>query len=97
MLAERRFWQGQMDGVWCLVLCERQSGVYTPVPSAFFDSLPSETDRVRACGQNWVATWKATGDAFCRLADLNIKKRALDEAREAWLCALFEVARRLRC
>ncbi|MFG3594740.1 alpha/beta hydrolase family protein [Bradyrhizobium sp. RDI18] len=47
--------------------------------------------------QNWAATWTATGDAYCRLADLNINKRVFDMATEAWLCALtaFEVARRL--
>ncbi|WP_018322512.1 S9 family peptidase, partial [Bradyrhizobium sp. WSM2793] len=37
------------------------------------------------------------GDAHCLVGDLNIKRGALDEASEAWLCALtaFEVARRL--
>ncbi|WP_143109193.1 alpha/beta hydrolase [Bradyrhizobium sp. Rc3b] len=47
--------------------------------------------------RGWVATWTGTGDAYCRLADLNINKKEFDEATEAWLCALtaFEVARRL--
>ncbi|MFC7697396.1 alpha/beta hydrolase family protein [Bradyrhizobium sp. GCM10028915] len=47
--------------------------------------------------QNWVATWTGTGDAYCRIADLNLNKKEFDEATEAWLCALtaFEVAKRL--
>ncbi|MDE5458962.1 alpha/beta hydrolase [Bradyrhizobium sp. CSA112] len=47
--------------------------------------------------QNWVTRWANIGDAHFHLADLNIKKKAFDEATEAWLCALtaFEVARRL--
>ncbi|WGD51154.1 hypothetical protein QA641_37560 [Bradyrhizobium sp. CB1650] len=47
--------------------------------------------------QNWGATWAGTGDAYRRLADLNINRKEYDGATEAWLCALtaFEVARRL--
>lgn len=47
--------------------------------------------------RNWVARWANIGDAHCLVGDLNIKRGALDEASEAWLCALtaFEVARRL--
>ncbi|WOH52452.1 S9 family peptidase [Bradyrhizobium sp. sBnM-33] len=47
--------------------------------------------------QNWAATWTTTGDAYYRLADLNIGKGVFDVATDAWLCALtaFEVARRL--
>ncbi len=47
--------------------------------------------------QNWVARWTEIGDAQCRRADLNIRRKAFDEAGEAWLCALtaFEVARRI--
>ncbi|MEZ2146752.1 alpha/beta hydrolase [Bradyrhizobium sp. DN5] len=65
--------------------------------SAFLDRLSAEEDRAETDRQNWVATWTKTGDAYCRLADLKINKRAFDEATEAWLCALtaFEVARRL--
>lgn len=65
--------------------------------SAFLDRLLVQEDGAEAGRQNWVATWAKTGDAYCRLADLNINKRAFDKATEAWLCALtaFEVARRL--
>ncbi|UPK20560.1 hypothetical protein [Bradyrhizobium sp. 131] len=65
--------------------------------SIFLDSLPSDDGRTGTARQNWVATWAKTGDAYSGLADLNINKRAFDEATEAWLCALtaFEVARRL--
>lgn len=65
--------------------------------SAFLDSLPAEEDRAEKARRNWVATWTKTGDAYCRLADLKINKKAFDEATEAWFCALtaFEVARRL--
>lgn len=65
--------------------------------SAFLDSLLPEDDHAQLARQNWGATWAETGDAYCRLADLNINKREYDEATEAWLCALtaFEVARRL--
>ncbi|WOH64339.1 hypothetical protein [Bradyrhizobium sp. BWA-3-5] len=47
--------------------------------------------------QNWAATWTEIGDARCLLAELNIKKKAFEEATEAWLCALtaFEVAKHL--
>ncbi|MGY4601531.1 hypothetical protein ACVWXL_009277 [Bradyrhizobium sp. GM22.5] len=47
--------------------------------------------------QNWGAAWAGTGDAYCRLANLNINKKEYEEATEAWLCALtaFEIARRL--
>ncbi|MGY3387570.1 hypothetical protein ACVWW6_000161 [Bradyrhizobium sp. USDA 3311] len=65
--------------------------------SAFLDSLLLEDDPAQSTRQKWVATWAGTGDAYCRLADLNINKKEYHEAREAWLCALtaFEVARRL--
>ncbi|MCA6120022.1 hypothetical protein J6524_35035 [Bradyrhizobium sp. WSM 1738] len=65
--------------------------------SAFFDSLPSEADSAETGRQDWAATWITTGDAYCRLADLNTGKRAFGAATEAWLCALtaFEIARRL--
>lgn len=47
--------------------------------------------------QNWVARWTNIGDAHCVLCEMNLKKGALAEATNAWLCALtaFEVARRL--
>ncbi|MDA9513102.1 hypothetical protein XI04_08555 [Bradyrhizobium sp. CCBAU 11430] len=63
--------------------------------SAFLDGL--QGDRAQLARQHWGATWAGTGDAYCRLADLNINKKEYDEAAEAWLCALtaFEVARRL--
>ncbi|MET4328679.1 hypothetical protein ABIB80_004514 [Bradyrhizobium sp. i1.15.2] len=50
-----------------------------------------------AVQQNWITRWTSVGDDHCVLADLNIKKGALDKASEAWLCALtaFEIARRL--
>jgi len=65
--------------------------------SAFLDSLPSADDCLQMVLQGWVAAWTGTGDAYCRVADLNINKKEFDEATEAWLCALtaFEVARRL--
>lgn len=65
--------------------------------SVFLDSLPAEEHRVETARRNWVATWTKTGDAYYRLADLNINKKAFEEATEAWLSALtaFEVARRL--
>ncbi|MCK1624095.1 hypothetical protein IVA98_13020 [Bradyrhizobium sp. 160] len=65
--------------------------------SAFLDGLLPEDDRAQLARQNWGATWAGTGDAYCRLADLNINKKKYDEATQAWLCALtaFEVARRL--
>lgn len=63
--------------------------------SVFLDNLE---DMYGAVGRkNWITKWTKIGDAHCRLAELNIAKRAFDEASEAWLCALtaFEVARRL--
>lgn len=65
--------------------------------SAFLDGLLPENDRAQLARQNWGATWARTGDAYCRLAELNLNKKECDEATEAWLCALtaFEVARRL--
>ncbi|MGL9623253.1 hypothetical protein QRQ56_35405 [Bradyrhizobium sp. U531] len=46
---------------------------------------------------NCFAQWTCIGDAHRALADLNSKRGEVDEATEAWLCALtaFEVARRL--
>ncbi|MFK4529309.1 hypothetical protein ABIF90_007290 [Bradyrhizobium japonicum] len=48
-------------------------------------------------GQSWAARWTSIGDVHCALGNLNIEKGGLNEATEAWLCALtaFEVARRL--
>lgn len=65
--------------------------------SAFLDGLLPEDDHAQLARQNWGATWAGAGDAYCRLADLNLDKNKYDEATEAWLCALtaFEVARRL--
>ncbi|WP_247566700.1 alpha/beta hydrolase [Bradyrhizobium sp. 151] len=47
--------------------------------------------------QDWIARWTNIGDHHCLLGESNIKNGAVDEATEAWLCALtaFEVARRL--
>jgi hypothetical protein len=63
----------------------------------FLDNPPVEVVRSGTGRKNWVARWSEIGDAQLLLAGLNIKKRAFDEAAEAWLCALtaFEVARRL--
>lgn len=65
--------------------------------SAFLDGLPPVDDCAQIVRQAWHANWTGTGDAYCRIADLNIHKKKFDEATEAWLCALtaFEVARRL--
>lgn len=65
--------------------------------SAFLDSLPPADDCALRVRQSWVDTWTGTGDAYCRIADLNLSKKEFNEATEAWLCALtaFEVARRL--
>ncbi|MCP3392255.1 alpha/beta hydrolase [Bradyrhizobium sp. CCGB12] len=61
----------------------------------FLDNVPDDRDGVSR--NNWVARWTSIGDAQCQLGDLNVEKKRLDEAIEAWLCALtaFEVARRL--
>ncbi|MCK1738264.1 hypothetical protein IVA79_30780 [Bradyrhizobium sp. 138] len=65
--------------------------------SAFLDGLLPEDYRAQLARQNWGTTWAGTGDAYRRLADLNISRKEYDEATEAWLCALtaFEVARRV--
>lgn len=65
--------------------------------AVFLDSLPVQDKDVDIVRRNWIARWTKTGDTHCLLADLNIQKGAVDEAAEAWLCALtaFEVARRL--
>lgn len=65
--------------------------------SAFLDSLPPADDRAQMVRQSWIDTWTGTGDAYCRIADLNLHKKQFDEATQAVLCALtaFEVARRL--
>ncbi|WP_157784068.1 alpha/beta hydrolase family protein [Bradyrhizobium yuanmingense] len=65
--------------------------------AVFLDSIPVRDISGPIARQNWIARWTKTGDAHCRLAGLKVKKGALDEATEAWLCALtaFEVARRL--
>lgn len=65
--------------------------------SAFLESLPPADDCAQTIRQSWVDTWTRTGDAYCRIADLNLNKNEFDEAMEASLCALtaFEVARRL--
>lgn len=65
--------------------------------SAFLDGLPPADDCAQTARQSWVDKWTGTGDAYCRIADLNLNQKEFDEATEAWLCALtaFEVARRL--
>lgn len=65
--------------------------------AVFLDNLPVAAIYGAMGRQDFVARWTKIGDAHCHLADLNIKKGAVDEATEAWLCALtsFEVARRL--
>ncbi|EIG61375.1 alpha/beta hydrolase [Bradyrhizobium sp. WSM1253] len=65
--------------------------------ASFLDNLPVENDYMAIGRQDWIARWTQIGDHHCLLGDSNIKNGAVDEATEAWLCALtaFEVARRL--
>lgn len=65
--------------------------------SAFLDSLPPADDCAQPVRQSWVDTWTRAGEAYSRIADLDLTKKEFDKATEAWLCALtaFEVARRL--
>ncbi|MGY4509497.1 alpha/beta hydrolase family protein [Bradyrhizobium sp. USDA 3650] len=65
--------------------------------AAFLDNL-TLNENFRSVGrQSWISKWTKLGDEQGILGDLKIKKGALDEAAEAWLCALtaFEVAKRL--
>lgn len=63
----------------------------------FLDDPPIEAFGGAVGRHNWIARWTHIGDAHRTFADLNAARGAVDEAREAWLCALtaFEVARRL--
>ncbi|RXH38655.1 hypothetical protein XH99_00835, partial [Bradyrhizobium nanningense] len=65
--------------------------------AAFLDSLPVDDDYDANRRQDWIAEWKRIGDEHYILGDLNLKKKAFDEAAEAWLYALtaFEIAGRL--
>ncbi|MCK1581843.1 hypothetical protein IVB03_20235 [Bradyrhizobium sp. 168] len=64
--------------------------------AAFLDTIADE-DEGAGGRQSWFARWKKIGDDHYVLGDLNLKEGALDQAAEAWLCALtaFEIARRL--
>lgn len=65
--------------------------------ASFLDNLAVEKDYMAIGRQDWIARWTQIGDHLCLLGDSSIKNGAVDEATEAWLCALttFEVARRL--
>lgn len=65
--------------------------------AAFLDNLPDEDEHPAEERRTWLAKWKKIGDDHYVLGDLNLNKGALDDAADAWLCALtaFEVARRL--
>lgn len=60
--------------------------------ASFLDNFAGETSR-----QDWIAEWRKIGDHHYVLGDLKVKRGALDEATEAWLCALtaFEIVKRL--
>ncbi|UPJ76882.1 hypothetical protein [Bradyrhizobium sp. 187] len=65
--------------------------------AAFLENIPISALDEAAVSRNWAARWRAIGDAHFLRGDLKSEKGAIDEAREAWLCALtaLEVARRL--
>lgn len=63
--------------------------------AAFLDNLVGVHGTIGR--YDWAATWTSIGDAHRRVGDLRVDEGAIDQATEAWLCALtaFEVARRL--
>jgi len=69
--------------------CTRQSA------AVLLDGFDEESET--ASRRNCAAKWISIGDAHCLFGNLNVEKGALDEAAQAWLCALtaFEVAKRV--
>jgi hypothetical protein len=65
--------------------------------AVFIDNLPV-TDIYNAKDrERWVSNWIRTGDGYCLLAELEIRRGSIESGCEAWLCALtaYEVAKRL--
>ncbi|MCK1569481.1 hypothetical protein IVB08_37235 [Bradyrhizobium sp. 173] len=65
--------------------------------AAFLENVAFSGLHEAVGSRDWAAKWRELGDTHFRRGDLSSAKGAIDEAREAWLCALtaFEVARRL--
>lgn len=65
--------------------------------AAFLENVRFSDFQEAGSRGDWAAKWRGLGDAHFLRADLNSENGAIDEARDAWFCALtaFEVARRL--